>query len=265
MYIDAHTHLNSEKLFENYDKYIEEFEYIGWKDMVNVAIDIDRAQKALDIQKNNKTTVNLYSSVWFHPSLVGMGDIQDLDFDDLIKKAEKFIFENRQYISFFGECGIDTHYDWWKSLDSQKKFFRMQCEVARFYNLPLIVHSRDDFDNTFDVLKDFPDLKIYFHCWWYWPDQVDRLQEYFENVWIWFTWNVTFPKAEQVRQSFLKTKKENLLMETDAPYLAPQKMRWKLNKPSYVVYTYDYCAKLLDMDLEDFKTTVKSNFDSLLG
>ncbi len=264
MYFDSHTHLNSEQLFDSYQEYLAEFELIWWKWLVNIAVDLDRAAKAVKIQKNNNSSVRLLSTVWFHPSLVANEDIHPSEFEKLIDLAQKFYKDNKEYIYAIWECGIDTHYASWEQfLPEQKKFFQMQCELAQDLDLPVVIHSRDDFESTFDVIKDFPDLKIYFHCWGYWPQEVAILQENFQNLWIWYTWNITFPKAENIRESFLETKEQNILMETDAPYLAPQPVRWKMNKPAYVSHIYQYCADMIDYDLDNYKNIIEDNFFSL--
>ncbi len=257
MYFDSHTHLNSEQLFSNSEKYLESFESMWGKALVNVAVDLDRAKKALQISKNNNTSLKVLSTIGFHPWLIWNNDICSNNFDFLINQAEDFLKENKEYTYAIWECGIDTHYDNWKSLEDQKSFFDMQCTLAEKYNLPIVIHSRDDFYSTLEVLKKYPNLKIYFHCWWYWKKEVNILQESFKNVWIGYTWNITFPKADNIRESLLSTNKQNILMETDAPYLAPQVHRGQMNMPEYVKYIYEYSSELLSMNLEDYQKQIK--------
>lgn len=83
-------------------------------------------------------------------------------------------------------------------------------------------------------MKDFKDLKIYFHCRSYTEKEIQTLNTLFPQIWIGFTGILTYPKSESIRESLLSCKKEQILIETDAPYLAPQSIRGKMNSPEKV-------------------------------
>ncbi|MBS8122157.1 TatD family hydrolase [Candidatus Vampirococcus lugosii] len=266
MYFDSHTHLNSEQLFADYEYFLKKFEENGGKGLMNVAVDMDRALKAVEIQKNNNTSLQLFSSIGYHPSLVANENIYPYQFENILNEMEQFYNKNIKYIYAIGECGIDVHYSSKsETLSSQKKFFMMQCELAQKLDLPVIIHSRDDFESTYDIIKNFPKLKIYFHCWGYGANEINVLQENFENIWIGYTGNITFPKAENIRESFLATEKQNILIETDAPYLTPHPYRGKINDSSYIKYIYEYTANLIDYDLDNYIDIIEDNFFALYG
>lgn len=103
--------------------------------------------------------------------------------------------------------------------------FRMQCELAKELQLPIVIHSRNDFASTFEVIKEFKDEKIYFHCYGYGAEEVKILQEYFPQIWFGFCGNVTYPKAQQLRDALLECNVGNIVFETDAPWLSPQVLR----------------------------------------
>jgi len=107
-------------------------------------------------------------------------------------------------------------------------------------------------------------LKICFHCRWYGSEEIEKLKNYnLENYWIWFCGNVTYPKAQNIRDSLKICNLENILIETDAPYLSPQELRWQTNYPQNIQYIYDFIAKELNIDTKNLKKQIKKNFYSL--
>ncbi len=267
MYTDCHTHLTDDKLFPEWDKHMEDFQKIWWKTLINVWINETWSEKAINIKKEayfNYPDLEILASIGFHPLGIAFQDFDEKDFKDKINYLENLYYKEKENISALWECWIDTFYDNQKTLEKQKKFFKMQCELANKLSLPLIIHSRNEFEETFNILKEFKHLKIYFHCRCYGPEEVKRLQENFPYIWIWYTGIVTFPKSKEVSNSLHETKFENLLLETDAPYLAPQAKRWKLNKPDYIKHIYEDVANQLDCDLDFLQDTVYQNFKRFL-
>jgi TatD DNase family protein len=130
--------------------------------------------------------------------------------------------------------------------------------MAREYNLPVVIHSRDAFAETIAVLSDFADLKIYLHCRGYTPVEVKCCVELFPQLRIGYTGTVTYPKAVDIRESLLVTPLSSILTETDAPYLAPQPMRGKTNEPSFLHYTASLMAEQLGCDQQVFVDNARS-------
>ncbi len=257
---DSHTHLNDDKLVNNWQAYLEKFAWIWGEWITTVSIDLQRAERNLKIQKDNSTKVKILWTVWLHPSLIAFGDVVLNNIEQLLQDAENFYKQNKDYVFAIWECWIDISYDDWKSLATQKKVFNMHCELAQHLDLPIVIHSRNDFKSTFQIVKNFPKLKLYFHCWGYWPDEVNIIQRNFENIWIWYAWNITYPKAENIRKSLFETNIDNVLLETDAPYLSPQVVRGQKNKPEYIKHIYDYCNNLLNKNIDE---KIKQNFERL--
>lgn len=261
MYYDSHTHLNDDKLFDNVDFYIKEFFQGWWKWLVNVwASDIFN-QRAVDIAKQYQDLLLVKASIWYDPYSICFDSI-DFDIDNI----KNLYLQNKEYIVWIWECGIDTHFEWfYEKLNSQKNYFAQQCDLAAEFNLPVIIHSRQDFDSTFDVLKNYKNNKIYFHCWGYGPDELKKIQNYFPNLWVGFAGNITYPKAQDLRDSFKLLDTNKILLETDAPYLTPQAVRWETNKPIYVKYIYDYISEQFWIDKNKLSLTIENNFKNLFS
>lgn len=172
--------------------------------------------------------------------------------------------KNKEHIVAIGECGIDTHYpDGAENIELQKELFHRQCQLAKDLGLPVVIHSRDDFDSTREVVKNFVDQKIYFHCYGYGKDEISILQEACHQLRVGFCGNVTYPKAQPLRDALLACDLENIVFETDAPYLAPQVLRGKTNEPANVRYIYEYVAELLQMNLPTLAEKIEKNVKRL--
>lgn len=259
MFFDSHTHLNDYSLFLEDERYINNFIKNSWVKMLNSWVNKDRIEKAIFLQEKYKDIC--LTSIGFHPS--------EAVFDrNLIDEKNKYLNDFKLFlkekiknhtIHAIWECWLDYHYEWsLQKKDLQKKLFKMQCDVAKEFKFPLVIHSRDAFDDTIEILKNYKELKIYFHCWWYWAWEIDIVQNLFEKVWIWFTGNITYKKAEGIRESFIRTKENNLLFETDAPYLTPQIIRKQKNQPANVRYIYEYAENIKKKDL---KKNIEKNFN----
>ena len=275
MYYDSHTHLNSPELFPKYEELLEKFLWIWGKKLVNVWVDKERTERALIIQKSYPQYC--LSTVGFHPSEVIFKkkqgkynfDNQLLTWDDFLEAVEKYIsqlIDNKLVVAIW-ECGLDYHYTEKngnklseETIQKQKELFILQCKLAQQYSIPLVIHSRDAFEDTIEILKDFVELKIYFHCWWYSEEEIKISLDLFPNLWVWFDGNITYKKADNLRQSIKVLPFDKILLETDAPYLTPQILRWKLNQPANVKYVYEYVSNLLNLPEEDLQEIIEENF-----
>jgi TatD DNase family protein len=132
-----------------------------------------------------------------------------------------------------GECGLDYHYDH-SPRPVQRQVFGLQVEWARRHDLPLVVHSRSAWDDTFEVLgeAEWPERTV-FHCFTGGPDEARRALG--GGAWLSFSGIVSFPGAPEVRAAAVLCPADRLLVETDAPYLAPVPYRGRRNQPAWVV------------------------------
>lgn len=266
MYTDSHAHLNTSKLFANRKDYIVEFEKIGGTMLVNAWADDEYNYNWIEIAKKyneNNWKIFVKATIGFHPYEVVCKNITEENLEQKMSELKKMYLENKRYIVAIWECGIDTHYDWELNIKLQQKVLKIHCDLAVEFGLPIVIHSRDDFNSTIEILKEYTDLKIYFHCRWYGPNEIKILQKMFENLWIGFCGNISYPKAQNIRDSLAIVDRDKILLETDAPYLPPQQFRGKTNYPAYVKYVYDFVAIELKLENTELTKIIKDNFDRI--
>ncbi len=263
MIIDTHTHLNTNQLFWNYKKYLENFEKIWWKIVVNSWANNEYNEKWIQIAKEsikNFPKLIVKTAVWRHPCDIPHNES---DFLSLLDKLEKLYEGNKDYIVAIWECGIDLHFPENPTIKVQQNALKLQAKLARKLNLPLMIHSRDGFHETMEVLKDFSDLKIYFHARGYWKNELEECENIFPNLRIGCTNVIEYPSAEKIRESIRNIKTAKILTETDAPFLPPQTMRGQQNEPAYVTYIYEKLCEILGINHENLKKIVEENTRSL--
>jgi len=261
--LDSHTHLNSWILFSDRQKHISDFEEIGWDRLINAWSDREYNENGIKISKGYKWKSYIKCTLGLHPLEVVEWKITQENIDEELMKLENMYVENKEYVVAIWEIWIDVHYDWKQNIELQKELFDKQMKLARKYNLPVVIHSRDDFDNTYGILENYKDLKIYIHCRWYWPQEIAKVQNNFPNLWIGFCWNTTYPSAENLRNSLKLIELDKLLIETDAPYLPVKKFRGQTNTPAMITYLYDFISDFLWVERIELEKIVEKNFDRL--
>jgi len=263
MIIDSHTHLNTNQMFSDYQKYLEHFEQTWGKILVNAWANSEYNIKWIEISKQSQKhfpNLTVKTAIWRHPCDIPH---EKQDFIPIINDLEKIYEKNKDYIVAIWECGIDLHFPDNPPLEVQQHALKLQWELARKLNLPLMIHSRDAFNETMEVLKDFSDLKIYFHSRWYWPNELAEAEKTFPNLRLWFTNVIEYPSASNIRDAIRNIKISKILTETDAPFLPPQTMRGQQNEPAYVTYVYDKLCELLDIDKFQLENIIENNTKSL--
>lgn len=261
MFYDAHTHLNSPQLMSDYLHHVQSFvdQWGEWIAIIGTSLeDSLDAIKLVQLWRSHFPWVNLWAVVGFHPEFVR---------DYNRKTLQDLIHSHREYIIGIGECGTDLHrpaYAQW--YEKQLDVFADQCQLAVDMNLPVVIHSRADRSWTYKIVSQFPTLKLYFHCRGYTTNELQIIQETLPNqVWIWFCGNVTYPKALELRESLTYCIDHDIkiLLETDAPYLAPQAIRGQQNSPACIHHTYKYCSDYLHIPQKILQQIIKDNRKAL--
>jgi TatD DNase family protein len=216
-YCDNHCHLDDERLPGGPAAAVERARAAGVVRMITVGVDRAHSLRQIDIAAAHD---GVWATVGLHPhdAVQGVDTIVDL------LGAPKVVA--------VGECGLDYHYDH-SPRDVQRAAFAAQVALAHQHALPLVIHTRDAWADTFDVLdgEGVPERTI-FHCFTGGPDEARACLD--RGAYLSYSGIVTFKTAEALRDAAALTPIDRLLVETDAPYLAPVPHRGRTNEPAYV-------------------------------
>jgi TatD DNase family protein len=243
--IDAHSHLTFDPLFADVDNVLQRSRDAGVTSWITVGTDADHNKKALDLAARFD---NLYAAVGIHPHYAKSVTAQSIT-------ALKQIARNEKVVAI-GETGLDFHYNFSVRIDQQRLFIE-HLSIARELNLPVIIHCREAFDETIDVLDRYAsDLrKIVFHCFSGSPGQAKIVLA--KGFYISFTGVVTFKNADVARETARIVPSDRLMIETDCPYMSPEPMRkQKINEPALMIHTAKFIAELKKMDLDSFASAI---------
>jgi TatD DNase family protein len=253
--IDSHTHLflcersEAEVVGSALDAGVER--------MLNVGLGAATNETAIAAAERHE---GVFATVGCHPTAAA-------SFDDSLA-AEIARLAGHKKVRAIGEAGIDYYRDS-ASPAQQRHAFEAQIEIARERGLPIVIHARDPegkttaSDETFEILDAHAEgVPVILHCFlapW-------RVEDAIERGWSCsFSGIVTFPSADELREAAAKLPDELLLVETDAPYLAPQPVRGKPNEPAHVVATAKVVAEVRGVPYEELERTVEVNARALFG
>lgn len=164
-------------------------------------------------------------------------------------------------VAAVGEIGLDYHYSP-ETRDRQLKLFAAQLEDARARGLPVVVHSREADDDTLALLREIPSRGI-IHCY---TGTAEHARKYLDlGFFISISGIVTFRPAENVREVARMLPDDRILIETDAPFLAPEPLRGTPNEPAFVQYTCAFLAQLRGVSADDFAARTFANAEGILG
>lgn len=252
MLIDTHTHLNDKDLYLDRDNIIKEAKNAGVEKLIVIGFDYDSSFLALKIAKEYK---DVYASIGIHPT----------EIDSLINNDKNKLLEliKDDKVVAIGEIGLDYHWEKDKSKkERQKEYFISQIEIANKFNKPVIIHSREASQDTFDILKNHPvNKKGVIHCF---SMSKEMMKEFVKlGYYIGLDGPVTFKNASSVLEVAKEVPLDRLLLETDCPYMAPTPFRGKRNEPKYLIYIAQKIAEIKGIDYEELKSVTTSNTKKL--
>lgn len=251
--IDTHAHLTFDAFEGQVDDVIRRGRDAGVTSCITVGTTLDDSRKAVALAGRYD---GLYATVAVHPH-----DAKNVTADTMsqlgkLAKSDKVVA--------VGETGLDFHYNF-STPEQQKQAFIRHIELAGELALPLIIHSREAFDETLAILDARANevKKIVFHCFSGSAEQAKILLD--KGYYISFTGVVTFKNAEKTRDTAKIVPLDRLMLETDCPYMSPEPMRkQKVNEPALLIHTARFLAELKDLNFTDFAaavtTTTKSFF-----
>jgi TatD DNase family protein len=249
--IDSHAHIDFPQFAEDRDAMLERARAAGVSTLLAIGTGPgpEKLDAALPFAERHDW---IYATVGIHPHEAKEVTPQHLDQLALLAKHPKVIA--------WGEMGLDYYYDH-SPRDSQHRVFREQMALARGAKLPIIIHCRDAWSDCLNVIEEdwrSCGLGGILHC--FSSTLEDARRGIGMGFLISFAGNSTYPKAQNLRDIAKALPLENLLIETDAPYLAPQAYRGKRNEPAYVAEVARTLASVRNLPPEEFATATAVNF-----
>ena len=249
--IDSHCHLDHEPLFQNLDEVISRSKDIGINKLLTICTTLDSFEKIKIIVNKNEM---IFGTFGIHPHETENNIVNN-------KTIIQNINNNKKIIGI-GETGLDFFYDN-SDREIQIKSFIQHIEAAIVLNMPLIIHSRNAEEETFDILNSYKNknIKILMHCFtgsYEFAKKLLSLNAFFSASGI-----ITFKNSLDLQETFTKLPLDKILVETESPFLAPVPMRGKKNEPSFIRYTVEKLALLRNISMDEMKNLTTSNFNRL--
>lgn len=241
---DTHSHYDDTKFNPDREMVLDTLQSQGVSLVVSCGCDIDTTQFNFDLSQKYDY---IYFAAGFHPENLDGANLDDL------KIIEKFA-KNSKCVAI-GEIGLDYH--WMNSSkQEQKDFFEAQLELANKLDMPVIVHDREAHGDTLDILKQYKPKGV-LHCF---SGSKEMAKEIIKlGMYIGLNGVVTFSNARKSLEVVKEIPLERLVLETDCPYLAPVPMRGKRNDSSYIPYTAEKIAQVLNIDTQELINITNTN------
>ncbi len=254
LFIDSHAHLTSSTVYDQVEEMLQRAQGAGVSGIINICTDPETLERGLILRSNHSNVYNVAATT---PHDVEKEGEQDFP---LIEKHAK----NGSLVAV-GETGLDYHYEH-SSPELQKHFLRKYLKLALECHLPVVIHCREAFADFFKIIdsdytiqgKHAPGV---LHCF---TGTLQEAEEVIQRGWyLSLSGIVTFKKSEELRAVAKRVPLEQLLIETDTPYLAPQSVRGKTNEPSYLPEIAKCIAEVKNLSLEEVARVTKSNAERL--
>ena len=251
MLADSHCHL---KYDENLRDIIKASKSAGVGYILDAGDGLNKIDEHLRICNEFE---GVYTAVGAHPHEAN--EYAEITVDDIVKGAD-----NDKVIAI-GEAGLDYFYDF-APKEAQITLFEKNIRASQLTGKPLIIHNRESDDDMINILRKFyekKEFKAVVHCY---SSSYELAKEALDmGFYISASGIITFPKSDEIRENFSKIPLDRLLVETDAPYLAPVPKRGKTNEPANVVYTAQKLAEIKKVNFEDLAKITTQNFKRLFG
>ena len=247
MFIDSHAHLDDKKFDRDRDMIIKNLRSNGIEIVVNVGADLKSSKSTVELAKKYE---NIYAVIGVHPHSASELNRDAIETLKSLSKEEKVVA--------IGEIGLDFYYDN-SPRDIQRSAFKTQIQLAKELSLPIVIHSRQADQETFDTIKELKDenLKVLLHCY---SGSVELAEEYLKlGCYISLGGPVTFKNARVPKEVAKMVPLDRLLVETDCPYLTPVPYRGKRNEPMFVKYTAEKIAEIKGIELEELAKSTLEN------
>ena len=247
MFIDTHCHIFSE-YYDDIDKVISECRD---NDIDKIIINGCNIKSNIEVMELANKYDIVYAAIGFHPT----------ELDDFKEKYFRFLEENinNSKVVAIGEIGLDYHYD---NTDKEKQImvFRRQLDIANKYNKPIIVHSRDSIQDTYNILKQYK-VKGSIHCF---SGSVEMAREFIKLGYkLGIGGIITYKNAKTIKEVVRDIDLSYILLETDSPYLTPSPYRGESNSPKYIPLIAEAIADIKDVSIVDISRVTTANAEAI--
>ena len=251
--IDSHCHLDHEPLLSDLPNVLQRSRDVGIKKLLTISTSFKSFSRVKKLVNRDEM---IYGTIGIHPHESSTNIITANEIIDNLKDNKKIIG--------IGETGLDFYYNN-SEKDNQIASFKEHIEASVKTNIPLIVHSRNAENETFEILNQYKDknIKILMHCFTgskEFSEKLLSLNSYFSASGI-----ITFKNSIDLQETFKSIPIKSILIETDSPFLAPVPNRGKKNEPSFVKYTAEKLAILKNISNKELIESTTSNFNNLFN
>ena len=249
--IDSHCHLDHEPLLSDLSNVLVRSKKVGIEKLLTISTSFESFSRVKELVKKDEM---IFGTIGIHPHETSTNIITSKQIIENLNKNPRIIG--------IGETGLDFYYNN-SEKDRQITSFKEHIEASIESNTPLIVHSRDAEKETFDILNEYKDekIKILMHCFTgskEFSKKLMTLNSFFSASGI-----ITFKNSLDLQDTFKSIPIDNILIETDSPFLAPVPKRGKKNEPSFIEFTATKLAEIKDISKEDLVKKTTENFNKL--
>ena len=256
MYVDSHCHLNHEREgLGTLSEIVARAHDANVSHMMTICCEIDKEKAQLIATA--EAYEHVFCTIGTHPHEAGVAEEQAYSKDDIVDLCQ------HPKVIGIGESGLDYHY-MHSEKEAQQQSFRKHIQACLETDLPLIVHSRDAEEDTMRLICEEGEgtkLKGLMHCFSSGAKLAEEAVDF--GFYISFSGILTFKKADELREIAKNVPLDKILIETDAPFLAPEPFRGKANEPAYVYRVCEVLAKLHDIPNEEMARITTDNFFTL--
>lgn len=250
MFVDSHAHLCSDALFNDIEGILERSLEAKVSPILNICTDLVTLKRGLELHEKYPWVYNAASTT-----------PHDVDAEGEAYFEEMANATRSGALKAVGETGLDYHYSH-SNHETQKHFLKRYARLAKECELPLVIHCREAFQDLFAILDEGKASQVILHCF---TGTLDEAKGVIERGWyLSLSGIATFKKSESLREVAAWTPLNRLLIETDAPYLAPGKHRGRLNEPAFVVETAKTLAECKEITLEELAAETAANAKRIL-
>jgi TatD DNase family protein len=251
MLIDTHCHIQFKPLINNVDSVIERAEKEGVGKFIVVGCDIKSSKQAISLAEKYE---NIFAATGLHPQ-----DSKKLT-DEMWEEFREIA--KHEKVVAIGETGLDYFKDY-SPKDVQQHVYRKHIKLSMELDKPLIVHNREADEDSLKILQELGAKNVVFHC--FSSDVSFARKVWMAGYMTSFTGNVTYPKAQNLRDVIEECPLDAMMVETDCPYLAPQKYRGGKNEPSYVVEVAKQIANTKGKPFSEIARVTTKNAQEFFG